>query len=45
MNWGWAEAGASNPNGWFGYNDWQLYNGPTLEHFQYNLGMTYNIHP
>jgi hypothetical protein len=51
MNWGWNEGPVPgyqtepNVDGWYDFNQWEVYNGPTLEYFQYNLAMIYNIHP
>ncbi|WP_448698577.1 C10 family peptidase [Mucilaginibacter sp. AW1-3] len=46
MNWGWNETWTtSNVNGWYGFGVWQVLNGSTVENYQYNKKMTYNIHP
>ena len=51
MNWGWNEAPVpgyvtyNNVDGWYDFDQWEVYNGNELEYFQYNLTMTYNIHP
>ena len=51
MNWGWNEATVPgttpwpNVDGWYGFANWQVYNGNTLEYYHYYLDMTYNIHP
>jgi hypothetical protein len=41
MNWGWD----GNSNAYFGFNNWTVLNGTITENFNYNKGMTYNIHP
>jgi len=48
MNWGWNEQGVAatdNVDGWYGYDEWDVYNGPDYEQFNSQLGFTYNIHP
>jgi hypothetical protein len=46
MNWGWNEVGVpSNLDGWFSYDQWNVNNYGNQEYYQYNMGMTYNIHP
>lgn len=43
MNWGWDNQ--NNCNGWFGFQTWQVFDGATIQNFQYNQTMTYDIHP
>ncbi len=43
MNWGWDNY--NNCDGWYDFNYWSVLNGSTVEYFQYNMAMTYNIHP
>jgi len=48
MNWGWNEQGVAatdNVDGFYGYDEWDVYNGPDYEQFNSQMGMTYNIHP
>lgn len=40
MNWGWD----GNSNGDYAYNAWNVLNG-TMQYYQYNQQMDYNIHP
>jgi len=46
MNWGWNEVGMPyNVDGWCSYDQWSVNNYGVQENYQYNLTMTYNIHP